>query len=122
LDIFSRSSSVAQIFNLLYRKLAACWPHDLQCSGDSAAIAVRTPADYKSAMQQIEHLRYAAGKIEKSHMPPNGWLENPAKVKLRRHPLSNHPFAQQGSTKIVTKGSECLIELGNNPSSASGPG
>jgi hypothetical protein len=38
-----RDLSVTPIFNLLYRRFATCRP---------------TPADYKSAIRQIENLRY----------------------------------------------------------------
>jgi len=60
MPFFDLASGVAQIFNLLYRRLGACWPHDLEGSVDSAATFVRTPADYKSAIQQIENLRYVS--------------------------------------------------------------
>ena len=52
--------SVAQIFNLLYRRFSTCLAQEHKRCDDLGAIPVRTPADYKSAMQQIKNLRYLA--------------------------------------------------------------
>jgi hypothetical protein len=57
LPIFSNSNLarfVAQIFNLLYRRFLICEPHRL-----SKRVSISTAADYKSAIRQIENLRYA---------------------------------------------------------------
>jgi hypothetical protein len=55
---FEDASGVAQIFNLLYRRPSACRARVIKCAGDSKLIPGQPPADYKSATQHIENLRY----------------------------------------------------------------
>jgi hypothetical protein len=52
-SVSGNGTKVAQIFNLLYRRIAfCCGPKTLTAS------RYRKPADCKSAIQQIENLRY----------------------------------------------------------------
>src|SRR6266581_3586442 len=51
--------TVAQIFNLLYRRIAFC----RASANNRARSAFGQPADYKSAIQQIENLRYSAAGL-----------------------------------------------------------
>jgi hypothetical protein len=54
-----QAEGVAQIFYLLYRRFATCWPHDGMRAPDPKDLCTfRRFADYKSAIQQIENLRY----------------------------------------------------------------
>src|SRR5437016_3763076 len=50
---------VAQIFNLLYRRIAFC----RASANNRARSAFGQPADYKSAIRQFENLRYAAAGL-----------------------------------------------------------
>jgi hypothetical protein len=50
--------AVTQIFNLLYRRFSTCWPSDFKRANDSDMIYGGPAADYKSAIQEIENLRY----------------------------------------------------------------
>src|SRR5262245_41785966 len=51
---------VAQIFNLPYRRLGVC-----KRNGFAPTLCFRELADYKSAIRQIENLRYAGWEIVK---------------------------------------------------------
>jgi hypothetical protein len=53
---------VAQICNLLYRRIAFCWrwKQDARCHVPKRLV-YRALADCKSAIQQIENLRYSLG-------------------------------------------------------------
>src|SRR5258708_7493241 len=55
-DVHPVRENVAQIFNLLYRRLAACWPHDLEVFGNSGR-------DFRSDALPITNRRYGRLKI-----------------------------------------------------------
>jgi hypothetical protein len=56
LRFYAGAKLVAQILNLLYRRFVICEARDI-----SKRSTIPTPADYKSAIQQIRNLRYSLG-------------------------------------------------------------